>query len=119
MTSVARALAALAIAAGTWCALGSLAVFSPTSAATRVGVLPPWGIAAALLVLAGAITWRVRRASSRALPLLLLPLFLLLPGINRHQFLLEQFFIFQLNLAIPLLADIRIIFVLIDKPQVG
>jgi hypothetical protein len=77
MGSVARALAALAVAAGTWCALGSLAVFSPTGAAARVGVLPPWWVAAAALVLAGTIAWRVRGVSSRALPLLLLPLFLL------------------------------------------
>ena len=89
MRLLARALAALAVGAGTWCSLGSPAVLE-TSGLARAGILPPWWVLAACvgvaLIVAGS-----RAASAPAfLPFLIFPLFLLpwLPGAVPVAFLL-------------------------------
>ena len=75
MGPAARTSAAVASAAGIWCAAGALAT-STIDTSSRLGLLPPWWLLLALLVASG-IAWlgsgRLPEARDRLLPLLLLP----------------------------------------------
>jgi hypothetical protein len=76
MTARARAIAAAVLAAlAVWLTFGALAVTGPGPFTARVGVLPPWGVLAAILIVAVVISAAItRRAPERRITLTVLPL---------------------------------------------